>query len=547
MFIRKLILLLLVIFSISAFAQDEEQSIEPTFEQKLISLKQTLQDKTQEKRSLQRELKAEKDQIIRAQLQQELTAAEDIIQGVRVEVVNLSTNGIALFAEPPVENEKFDWKKDLQEILEPLLEQLGDITERPRIIEKLRADITFWENREAELSQAVGNIEDNLKLVEQLSLKRELKGLLETASSRQKTATQKLSLLRNELAALEKSEQSIWSLLGNIFTQVIAGMMFHFLLALLAAFVAYQAIVLLSLLPIKLIAQTKAKNRLVAERTVVVVRTLFAAVLAVTTYFVTLYSFTEWLLLMLSVLFIAGVALSLKEVLPAYFVEIRTILNMGSIRQGERIVFNGLPWRVNRLNMHTHLHNPALHGHIRVPIAEILTLSSRPYHKDEPWFPTHVGDTIFLEDDVFGQVIRQTPEIVEVSFGDSVYTYQTTDFLARRPRNLSRQGFTVYETFGYDYKHQATMGDKIVELYRQGIEQAIKDSPYAEHHTRLEVEFSYAAASSLDLRTIASFSGEAARDYFRIKRLLQKASLNMANEYGWVIPFQQLTLHKATD
>ena len=52
-----------------------------------------------------------------------------------------------------------------------------------------------------------------------------------------------------------------------------------------------------------------------------------------------------------------------------------------------------------------------------------------------------------------------------------------------------------------------------------------------------------AATSSLDFRILASFDGKVANEYYAIKRLIQKASVEVSNREGWVIPFQQLTLH----
>lgn len=246
---------------------------------------------------------------------------------------------------------------------------------------------------------------------------------------------------------------------------------------------------------------------------------------------------------MLSFLIIVGAVLALKNTLPQYLVEIKTMLNMGSIRQGERIIFNGLPWRITRLNVHARLHNPALHGYLRVPLKQIVSSSSRLYHNDEPWFPTRVGEVIFLEDGAFGKVIRQTPDIVEVDLGGSIYTYQTADFLSRRLRNLSREGFMIYEIFGFDYQHQNDIATTILATYKQAIGEAIKKSPFAESNTYFDVEFNNASASSLDFKIFAAFNGKAAMDYFKIKRLLQKASVDVANRHGWVIPFQQVTVH----
>ncbi|MGH1440617.1 MAG: coiled-coil domain-containing protein [Cellvibrionaceae bacterium] len=530
---------------VSVYAQDEgENADEPfTIELGLSQLKQALSEKEKEKRSLERQFKSEQDELIKDQLQQELTSANEVIVGLREEIVALSTGGARLYDEPPVVQREFDWRKDLELIFEPLLDQLRQISERPRVIEKLESDIAFWQDRKVELSAAIANLKANIDEVSSSALKKDLRALLNTATSRANTAEQKLSLLSNELAVLERQKNPIWSTLGDIFSTIILSILFHFFIAVVVAFLVYQAIRLLTLLPIYIIAKNNPGEAVTAEHAVVIFRVVIGSLLAVMTYFIVLYSFAEWLLLVVSFLLIMGLALALRNTLPQYFVEIKTVLNMGSIRQGERITFNGLPWRVTRLNVNTRLHNPALHGHLRVPLAELIASSSRPYHKDEPWFPTKVGDVVFLEDEVFGKVVRQTPDIVELNLGGSIYSYQTSDFLSKRPRNLSREGFTIYEIFGFDYQHQKTITHEILDIYKSAIVKAISESDFAEYNNYISVDFESASASSLDFKIFASFSGEAAESYFKIKRLLQKASVEVANEHAWVIPFQQLTVH----
>ncbi len=537
--------LLLLMSPVSVYAQDEgENADEPfTIELGLSQLKQALSEKEKEKRSLERQFKSEQDELIKDQLQQELTSANEVIVGLREEIVALSTGGARLYDEPPVVQREFDWRKDLELIFEPLLDQLRQISERPRVIEKLESDIAFWQDRKVELSAAIANLKANIDEVSSSALKKDLRALLNTATSRANTAEQKLSLLSNELAVLERQKNPIWSTLGDIFSTIILSILFHFFIAVVVAFLVYQAIRLLTLLPIYIIAKNNPGEAVTAEHAVVIFRVVIGSLLAVMTYFIVLYSFAEWLLLVVSFLLIMGLALALRNTLPQYFVEIKTVLNMGSIRQGERITFNGLPWRVTRLNVNTRLHNPALHGHLRVPLAELIASSSRPYHKDEPWFPTKVGDVVFLEDEVFGKVVRQTPDIVELNLGGSIYSYQTSDFLSKRPRNLSREGFTIYEIFGFDYQHQKTITHEILDIYKSAIVKAISESDFAEYNNYISVDFESASASSLDFKIFASFSGEAAESYFKIKRLLQKASVEVANEHAWVIPFQQLTVH----
>ncbi len=537
----------------STFAQENVQekisdntavleSVALSFEQELAKFYAILKEKEKEKRELTKRLKLETDALTQQQLTQELASVNDIIIGVRSEIVNVSTNGMTLFAKPPVDKKDFNWQQDLELIFEPLLDQLRGIGERPRLIAKLETDIVYWDTREKELTQAVENLTENLKQLSSPALRQEVQGLLDSAASRKNRAEQKLSLLNKDLTDLKKSEGTIWSSLGDIFRDVIVGILLHLLIAVAAAIFVYQCVRLLSLIPIQLIRKKTPNATLFAERAIVFGRVVIGIIFMVFTYFVVLYSFSEWLLIVLSLLIIAGLILALKNTAPDYIIEIKALLNMGSIRQGERLIYHGLPWRISKLNVHTHLSNPALGSSLRVPLSEIINLSSRDSHVKEPWFPTKVGDIVLLEDGVFGKITRQTLDLVEINFGGSIFSYQTLDFLTRRPQNLSKEGFSVYETFGFDYDHQSVATDEMLKTYKGSI-MAMKRSDCNSFNTLLIVDFSNALAPSLDFRDIASFKGVAAADFYRLKRFFQESSVNIANEHGWIIPFQQLKVH----
>ena len=63
----------------------------------------------------------------------------------------------------------------------------------------------------------------------------------------------------------------------------------------------------------------------------------------------------------------------------------------------------------------------------------------------------------------------------------------------------------------------------------------------------LDVEFKEAGTSSLDLEVMADFSGEVAKDYFKLSRAIQRISVDACNKYGWIIPFTQVTIHNMGD
>jgi len=527
-------------------AQEADSSAPtPTLEEQLLSLINTVAEKEKSIAELKEKLKELPDETSVQQLNQQITTDEEIIDGMREQFIMLSAGGEKLFSERKVVEKTINWQEDLEAIFAPLIEQLKEISERPKLIEQLEQDISFWKQRSEELNRAVNYIKTTQNTVSNKKVTAKVKDLLSVAENQYETAGQKLSLLQSELTIIQSDDNPFWENITILIKSFATSMLYYLLLAIFFGVVIFQVVVLLSRIPRMMVNKKQPKRYIFATRVINLVKNVLGFVLAVIAYLIVLYSSGQWVLLVVSLFLLMAVALTLKDLLPKYFIEIRTLLNLGSIRQGERIIYNGLIWKINLIDIHTHLHNPALDGHLRVPVASLVDYSSRPFHKDEPWFPTKSGDTVLLEDGTFGQIQHQSVDVVEINLGSSVYTFPTSQFLERRPRNLSK-GFTIYEIFGFDYQHQADSTTTMLSTYSDWVEKTIKQDTVGEYLTFFKVEFDKAAASSLDFKVFAVFSGDAASQYFRISRIIQKASVEAANHYDWVIPFQQLTIHRST-
>jgi hypothetical protein len=254
-------------------------------------------------------------------------------------------------------------------------------------------------------------------------------------------------------------------------------------------------------------------------------------------------------LLGLAVMFLAGLAWTGKHTLPQVYDQIKLSLNLGPVREDERVIYNSVPWKVGRIGFYTDLTNETLEGgRIRLPIRELSNLHSRPFGQKDPWFPSEQGHWVLLGDGVFGRVVLQTPDWVElVLLGGSRKTYTVGDFVALSPENLSRN-FRIRSVFGIDYAHQSQCTSEIPRLLRETILKGILESGLIkeeENLVHLAVEFSNAGASSLDYTVLADFKGAVAQNYNKLQRLLAKLCVDACNENGWVIPFTQVTLHQA--
>ena len=221
------------------------------------------------------------------------------------------------------------------------------------------------------------------------------------------------------------------------------------------------------------------------------------------------------------------------------------MLNLGPVREGERVVYNDIPWRVSSLNFYSLLTNPCLQGGtLRLPLSELGTLISRPYQKKEIWFPSDVGDFVLLSDGTFGEVIQQTPEVVRLKTVGAARTFSVSDYLGLSPRNLSQGSYGFSIVFGIDYQHQAICLDKVVPVFKEAVAEAIAQSGVSEHLEDLVVDFKEAGASSLDYLVHVVMNGKAASSYWSLQRIVQQACVKACNQHNWGIPFAQLTIHQ---
>ena len=264
--------------------------------------------------------------------------------------------------------------------------------------------------------------------------------------------------------------------------------------------------------------------------------------------FLVLYASNDWFLLTLAMLALAGLLLAGRHTLPKLYEQVKLLLNIGSAREGERVIFRELPWLVKRINFYCDLVNPSLTGGaIRLTMRDVIPLHSRPFDRRERWFATEEGDWVMMSDGVLGKVVLQTPEYVQlVPNGGSYKTYQTADFLKQNPRNLSHN-FRIQSVFGLGYRHAAAALGEIPRLLETRLRMELTEVIAHEEILYLNVSIAKANTSSLDLLVLLDCKGSAAAHYQELERCAQRACVAEATSQGWEIPFPQLTLHTASE
>lgn len=469
------------------------------------------------------------------------SGAQEELARMFEEIVTGSAD-VDLFAQ--AEAGELSWREELQEITKPFLLRLKSLTERPREIEELRRSREHIANKLEASQVALENIRDIQARVKTETARSVLRSLESKWKVRLTDLEKRLSLLDFQLDEKLDQEQGAGIAISQAFSEFVTGRGFNLIIAIFSFVLSFSLLRYFGMKLEKWVSRGQDKESRFIARTTHIVFQVVTIALSVFILVLVLYLLNDWLLLTLVLLFLAALAFTLRNSLPDYISEARLLLNLGPVREGERVVFEGIPWRVTRLNIYSDLVNPRLTGgRIRLPLETMLALHSRRWSREEPWFPTVPGDVVFLNDGTFGTVAIQTPELVQLDvYGVEEKTYHVQEFLGLAPRNLSN-GFALFVTFGLDYAVQEFVTDEIPEKLESFLGERIKESDFGEYLKFLKVEFNSAGASSLDLKIVSMFEGQCAEQYFSIERLLQKNCVEACNHFEWNIPFEQLTVH----
>lgn len=539
----------LSLFSECSFGQTPEpnEEAEPQKEGYALSLEEIIQSMN----NLQRQIKAKERQLRNAKTEAEKTRASEEIEHLHenLEILKNNFGRIAAGIDPSgfeeETEEEFKWENEMQELLRPIMQEIKKMTARPRQIEKLRTSITLYEEKLPTVKKAIENIELLITQAEDKKFKNQLKSLKKAWGNREKKISSQLDVARLQLDVLTRDQKPFWESAQTVLKLFFKSRGKNLILSVLAFMSVFLILRLFHRGIYKFSPIHKAEERPFYIRLCDVIYHIFTAIAAIFAMLAVLYIFNDWVVLTLAAFFLIGFIWTARQNLPEYWEEVKLLLNLGSVREGERVFYNGVPWKIASLNLYSELENPALKSNIRLPLRTLTELISYPYDKDAPWFPCEKNDWVILGDGTRGEVLSQTHEMVQLGLRGGAYkTYLTGDFLGLSPLNLSGL-FRLKVTFGIDYKHQATSTREIPEKLGKILEEKLNASEFGDGMTLLRVDFKTAAASSLDFEIIADFKGKAAPLYGRLGREIQRFAVEACNMEGWEIPFTQVTIHNA--
>ena len=488
-----------------------------------------------------------KDDTEREKIRNDIELAQSNVESLQQAWEMWATGGVDMELFLPKKEEKFDWRQEVQAVFEPIVVELQRLTERPRKIERLRTEQAFYQQQLDAAAAALKNIDDYKRKAPSGDLQGAFNELESNWRKRHDGIKSRLTLINLQLEEVLSSDRLMDKRTGETLKQLLSGSLVNLLLALLAASLTYGVLRMINRIYVRLITRSVRRRPFLA-RVAHLSFILLSVILALLAFVAVLYVRGDRILLGLTLIALVGAALTLQRTVPAFMKEARVLLNIGPVREGQRLMYNGLPWKVQALNMYSTLVNPELSGgKLMLPLKDLTELNSRPYDATEPWFPTRENDYVLLNDQTYGCVVLQTPEIVQLQVLGSYKSYPVGAFLGSNPQNLSQHGFAIVIRFGVDYQHQALVTGEIRQKLEDYLAIHLKESNFSEYLQELFVEFDEAATSSLNLFIYALFSGNAADSYFRIRRTLQRLAVDACNANGWVIPFTQMTVHLEQD
>lgn len=534
--------------STDAAAVEQESSVDeveqkPDLVDALSDLRAALAAKIAEIEAKQAALRDAADETTRASSEAELEKLHEERLGLAARFARLTSQADeSLFVEAPPT--PFDPKDRVLGLLKPVFDELDEMTANSREIGQLEDDLVAQRARLAEATKAVGNIETLGAKELAAEVRTGVDEQLEVWTARRDAAKAQLSSIEYELGERRAQQRPLVDSVSGFIRGFVRTRGFHLLTAGLAFCLVFFGI--RGLLALVRRVRPAPKRKRLSDRFLALLTHGLSILLGIAAVLFVFNAAGDWFLLGISLFFLAGVAWIVAKALPQYIEQVRLVLNMGAVKEGELLVFDDVPWRVETLGFQAQLVSERLSGGLQVlPVRDLVGLHSRPLGEREELFPCCEGDWVSLDDGTIGRVDLQTPGVVQLGLlGGAKKTFATGAFLDQSPQNMS-SNYRVEFTFGIDYKHQKDCTYSIPKAMRAKLQSGLMDVLDESELVEVDVEFKAAAASSLDYEVQIDVAGSAAAKYEDVERAAARLLVDACNENEWEIPFQQLTVHQA--
>lgn len=532
------------------FAADQTAAVSPEAIQaaqqenvtdQLITISQDIKDLQEKKANLAKEIKAEEDESHKKELEDSLKRANTQLKEYselfeKISLGGIDTNRFETPAKQAIQQvDDYNWQKELIQIAQPVFAEMKKITDAPRKRDLLRLE-------QKEIDDRLTQLNKGLATLGQI----QVGDLPETAQKNLKDIQDNWNNLHKELererrlTVMKLDELTVKEDFTTRLTKGAWGFAKGRGLLLLIT-IAAVSILLYGFNRLLALLESREKNVIsIRWRIFILLYQIITTLIVVIITLAILYSSGDMVLFGVAILIILAFLVTSRNSIPKYFTKTRIFLNMGQAREGERVIYNDLPWKVNRINLYTvYLVNPLLeNGTVRLTIDHLNTMISRPIKMDETWFPTVVNDVVLLSNGSAYKVQRQTPEYVYlIGSGGIEMIYPSKDFLKDKVTNIT-YGYTASTELAVCYGTVKNNIEHAIEaLYTDLMSFIEKENPAAFKCMKsLTVDFSRVNENGSAIFMIAAGMGSYATDHrFSIVRTIQRGCMAVAENNHWDI------------
>lgn len=507
----------------------------------LAALNDSIAWREQQREDIYRKMQAAVDPVEREKLLPELQEINAEINSLKQNFQSIAVKtDTSVFEKEP--EKEFNWQTELGQLLEPLMKEMKAATKDSREMGELQDQLELNQTRKKTSEQALAGLAPLLKAEKDPELDSRLEDLQRIWSDRLRDADNKITAVEYQINIREKEKASPIEQAKGMATGFVRTRGLNLLLGVLA-FVGVFLLMRGLQNSWSKFRPSRKKGRSFSSRLSSLIWTLLTLLFAIGAMIATFNATGDWFLLSLTLLFLMGIGWAGMKALPGMVELFRMMLNMGAVREDERLIYEGLPWKVNSISFRTELLNPLLNGGVlTLPTHMLVGLLSRPPGEDEEWFPSRKDDWVLLSDGTLGKVSYQTPSAVQiVSPGGSQKVYNTLQYMELSPTVLST-GFRRETLFGIDYRHLSEVVAGIPSIMHGHLKQAL-GTKLGENLQDLQVQLAEASDSSLKVSVVVDCKGGAAPDWPFVPMWVQAALVDLCHQKGWSIPFPQLQVH----
>ena len=251
------------------------------------------------------------------------------------------------FRERP--SQSLQWQEELEDIFSPIVVELREATSHPREVAMLHSELTYIDRLLEQADDALQTLGPLIEATADDDLADRLR-LMEGfwGQQRQELESQRTSTLL-QLAEKETSRRTVAETASEFTRLFFKSRGRNLLLAFVAMLVVFLLLRSLHRLLHRLSPLLESGSRPFLVRVLDLVYFVVTILASVSVVLAVLYITADWVLLGSAIIFLVAVAWASRFALPGVLEQAKLLLDIGPVREGERVIYRGAPWRVQSL------------------------------------------------------------------------------------------------------------------------------------------------------------------------------------------------------